>query len=93
MCQHWERGPEVFPMTSTSTKRRHEKALALYQQCRSWPPETSVTVCRDNGETLETSTACSPWFDRGGAYVRVHGIPGNTRLDRVTLRGTPKGGG
>lgn len=77
----------------TSTKRRHEKALALYEERKDWPSGTTVTVRRDNGKTLRTYTECSPWFDDGGSYVRVFGIPGNTRLDRVTLRAAPKGGG
>lgn len=75
----------------TSTKRRHEKAWALYQQCRMWPVGSAVTVRRANGETLDTVTE-SPVWCACGAYVRVRGIPGNTRLDRVTLKAAPKGG-
>lgn len=70
----------------TTTKRRHEKARALYLERRLWIAGVAVTVKRANGETLETVTECRPWFDRGGAYVRVRGIPGNTRLSRVSLR-------
>jgi len=77
----------------TSKNQRHDKARALYEARRCWPPATPVTVKRANGETLDTITECGPFFFNGGAYVRVHGIPGNTRLDRVTLRAAPKGGG
>lgn len=80
-------------MTSASTKRRHAKAYDLFRAWRDWPLGQSVTVKRANGETLETVTESAVWYARGGAYVRVHGIPGNTRLDRVTLRAAMKGGG
>jgi hypothetical protein len=76
-------------MVSASTDRRHRKAWELYKECMDWSTGTPVTVQRANGTTLKTVTESRPWFDRGGAYVRVRGIPGNTRLDRVT----PKGGG
>lgn len=75
-------------MASKSTDRRRVQARALYLSLRGLPAGTAVTVRRANGETLDTVTECRPWFDRGGAYVRVRGISGNTRLDRVT----PKGG-
>lgn len=78
----------------TTTKRRHEKARALYEACRGWPPMTPVTVKRANGLLLESVTESRAWLTpAGGAYVRVYGIPGNTRLDRVTLRTAQKGCG
>lgn len=77
----------------TTTKRRHEKALALYKERVLWPLGLRVRVKRANGKTLDTVTTSAVWYARGGAYVRVHGISGNTRLDRVTLRTAPKGGG
>lgn len=77
-------------MTSQSTKRRHDKAQALYEKRRHWPLGTPVTVCRANGGTLVTVTESHVFRHEGGAYVRVSGIPGNTRLDRVTRRG-PRG--
>lgn len=78
-------------MASASTKRRHERALALYRECRLWPLGQSVMVHRDNGETLATVTESAVWYTRGGAYVRVRGIPGNTRLARVSRRDAKEG--
>lgn len=77
-------------MASASTKRRHARALALYRKRCHWAVGTPVTVRRANGGTLVTVTSSIVWASAGGAYVRVEGIPGNTRLDRVTLRG-PRG--
>jgi hypothetical protein len=59
-------------------------ARGLYWARMNWPVGLAVIVRRANGETLKTVTESRPWFDDGGAYVRVRGIPGNTRLDRVT---------
>lgn len=73
-------------MGSKSTERRHAKAYDLYRACRDWPLGSAVRVSRSNGETLDTVTESAVWHARGGAYVRVRGIPGNTRLSRVSLR-------
>ena len=70
-------------MPSISTRRRHERNRALVD---TWlaPIGARVTVRRSNGETLHTITESDAWFRNGGAYIRVRGIPGNTRLARVT---------
>lgn len=73
-------------MVSASTDRRHLKAYHLYLDRLHWPSGMAVTVRRANGTTLKTVTESRPWFDNGGAYVRVAGIPGNTRLGRVSPR-------
>lgn len=76
---------------SSSTKRRHEKAKALFARWVGVTDGTPVIVRRANGETLETITESEAWYVRGGAYIRVRGIPGNTRLSRVSLADTKAG--
>lgn len=71
-------------MPSASTYRRHARAQALYNDRYLWPVGLAVKVRRDNGKTLKTVTIGPVMYSKGGAYVCVAGIPGNTRLDRVT---------
>ena len=73
-------------MASTSTKRRHQAARALYRKWADVPVGTDVSVHRDNGERLETVTTSEPFLLKNAyALVQVKGIPGNVRLSRVKL--------
>lgn len=56
---------------------------ALLMEWQGTPIGTRVTVHRANGETIKTITLCEPFSLAAGAYVRVHGIAGNTHLRRV----------
>jgi hypothetical protein len=70
-------------MASRSTQRRHEKNRAAVRAWR-YPPGTAVRVRRARGDTVLSFTASSAFLVDGcHAFVRVEGIPGNTRLDRV----------
>lgn len=70
-------------MTSRSTERRHERnriAVANWKH----PIGTRVKVTRANGRAFITWTESEAFLlDDAHALVRVRGIPGNTRLDRV----------
>lgn len=71
-------------MSSASTKRRHERNAELVA---AWthPIGTRVVVERSNGETLETVTESESFLlDGAHAMICVRGIPGNTKLSRVT---------
>lgn len=73
-------------MASSSTLRRHERNAKLVKAWRDVPTGTPVCVRRANGLLLLSVTNSRAWLATGGgAYVRVRGIPGNTRLDRVSL--------
>jgi hypothetical protein len=50
------------------------------------PIGATVTVRRDNGESLVTVTTSDAFLvDGKHAFIRVRGIPGNVRLSRVTV--------
>ena len=69
-----------------STTRRHEKNRKMVE---AWthPVGTSVMVERANGEQLGTVTESEAFLlDGSHALIRVRGIPGNTRLSRVSVR-------
>lgn len=69
----------------TTTARRHEKNR---EAVVAWthPIGTRVDVRRANGESLTTVTESTAFLvDGAHAFIRVRGIPGNTRLDRVTV--------
>lgn len=71
-------------MASTSTQRRHEKNREAVRAFK-YPPGTAVDVERANGTSLRTVTTSYAFLlDGCHAFVQVEGIPGNTRLDRVT---------
>ena len=68
-----------------TTSRRHERNRALVEQWLA-PVGTTVTVERANGERLVTVTESGAFLlDGKHAFIRVRGIPGNTRLSRVTV--------
>lgn len=67
----------------TSTERRKERNRRWLERCGIKQGDR-ITVIRDNGDTLRTTALCDPWgTERGGAYIRVAEIPGNTALRRV----------
>lgn len=76
-------------MSSASTKRRHKRDAALFAEWVGTPIGQRVTVARANGTTLKTITGSGPVLYDGSAMIRVEGIPGNTRLERVTLGWNP----
>lgn len=78
-------------MSSASTRRRHRRNRELVA---GWNHliGTPVLVCRDNGAELETVTESEAFLSGGyHALIRVRGIPGNTRLSRVSLRVSKEG--
>lgn len=67
-----------------STERRHKRNAELVAAWRH-PVGTGVVVTRDNGKTPETVTTSEAFLlDGAHAMIRVQGIPGNTRLSRVS---------
>ena len=49
------------------------------------PVGAAVSVRRDDGSTLETTTRSEAWVTEGGQpLVKVHGIAGGYLLERVT---------
>lgn len=72
-------------MASRSTERRHERnraAVAAFAH----PPGTAVIVHRAKGGTVLAFTASHAFLlDDAHALIRIEGIPGNTRLDRVEV--------
>lgn len=72
-------------MTSRSTERRHQKNR---EAVVAWthPVGTRVKVRRANGRDLTTWPETTAFLvDNAHAFIRVQGIPGNTRLDRVRV--------
>lgn len=77
-------------MTSASTKRRHKRNAALFAEWAGVPIGQRVTVRRARGDVLKTVTESRAEFVNGKhAMIAVAGVPGNTRLDRVTLGWSP----
>jgi hypothetical protein len=71
-------------MATRATERRHEKNRTLVANWLA-PIGTVVTVKRANGTTFVTATTSRAFLlDGAHAFVQAHGIPGNTRLSRVT---------
>ena len=71
-------------MATRSTQRRHEKNRAAVRAFKH-PSGTPVEVERANGIRFRTfTTSLAFLLDGAHAFVQVEGIPGNTRLSRVT---------
>lgn len=72
-------------MASHSTERRHERNRAMVRDF-THPPGTAVIVHRANGGAALAFTASHAFLlDGAHALIRIEGIPGNTRLDRVEV--------
>lgn len=77
-------------MSSARTRRRAQRDEQLLVEWAGTVVGQRVTVARDNGAALKTIITTAPFaLPRGGAYVRVDGITGNTHLRRVSMGWNP----
>lgn len=68
------------------SKRERMHGQMAQARVDAWkhPVGTPVTVRKDDGMIMATTTRCDPWVMCGTAVIMVEGICGAYALDRVT---------
>lgn len=74
-------------------KRKPSELLAMVDHWnKTVPVGTPVEVTKDRGEIIETKTASEAWMLGGHTpVILVEGISGGYSLERVRVKGVPRG--